>query len=214
MSSLVPEVASIGQNSGKRKFLLQEDYIVDCCGFADAWISQLQLVFQEEGRKPWGGNRRRKPPTSSADFKRILGGSGNLTVPKGFEFDGASIPRIAELIGPILGFSYRQGDFRLHSASVVHDWIYFTHQMPKANADDLFYYMLRQSEVGWSNAWMMWSAVRNHGKSSWKNSSKDKIYLKRLCKKVFEKNERIEQYSFPRKTVEKCCPSARETDST
>ena len=59
-----------------------------------------------------------------------------ITINAGFEFDGASIPALAQ---PLVGGPY---DPRRLPAATVHDWLYASHRLPRWLADLLFLYIL------------------------------------------------------------------------
>ena len=86
-------------------------------------------------------------------------------------------------------------------ASVVHDWLYYTHQINREMADDLFYYMLRETTVSWRNSWRMWNLVRWFGGSRWVNTKKHLKYLRRFCRENEGK-----RHLFPQFIVNECCP--------
>ena len=86
-----------------------------------------------------------------------------LTVPAGFKSDGASVPR----------FFWRSvfppGDTRALRAAFAHDFIYRTHpfEWSKAEADEMFYDLLREDGVKWFAAQKAYWGVRLFGGSSW-----------------------------------------------
>jgi hypothetical protein len=80
-------------------------------------------------------------------------------VPSGFQTDLASVPRLP-LVFLLTGDSSRQ-------ASVVHDWLYSTHQVRRSVADAV----LREASAvtlvpGWRR-WLIWAGVRLFGWSHW-----------------------------------------------
>ena len=86
-----------------------------------------------------------------------------LTVPVGFESDGASVPRFFwRLVFP-------PGDVQALRAAFLHDFIYRTHPegWDRAKADDLFYEVLVADGVPKWRAWLAWSGVRLGGASAW-----------------------------------------------
>ena len=94
-----------------------------------------------------------------------------------------------------MNFDYTQGDPRLHTASVVHDWLYCTHQCEKYLADDLFFYMLLGSDVSVGDAWAMWEAVVFNGDSYWRGDREKKTNeLANLCREVGERGESVNKY--------------------
>ena len=87
-----------------------------------------------------------------------------LTVPAGSKSDGASVPR----------FFWRSvfppGDSRALRAAVAHDFIYRKHpeMWSKAEADEMFYDLLREDGVPLLRAGAAYLGVMLFGGSSWK----------------------------------------------
>ncbi len=54
-----------------------------------------------------------------------------IVVPKGFVFDGASIPKA-------VGMLYQKSDPQWLIAALVHDWVYFSRLYPRSDADLFF----------------------------------------------------------------------------
>lgn len=86
-----------------------------------------------------------------------------ITVPKGFVFDGASIPRwLWSLVG-----SPQTGRYR--DAAIIHDWLYYRGRVwprdyrPRKDADRVFYEAMRANGVGYERATLMYWAVRLFG---------------------------------------------------
>lgn len=93
-----------------------------------------------------------------------------VTVPAGFEFDGASIPKIFWL--PY----YSPYDPRVILASLVHDYLYVTHladgeAVSKREADAVFRDILREQGVPRGRSWSMWLAVHLFGGRAWRERS-------------------------------------------
>lgn len=96
-----------------------------------------------------------------------------LIIPEGFEYDGASIPKI---FWSLLGMG-KDGMHR--AAALVHDWLYI-HKgeivssdgqlLPytRKDADDLFFAMLKDASIVSWKAWVMYKAVRIAGQTVWK----------------------------------------------
>lgn len=93
------------------------------------------------------------------------------TIPAGFRWNGASIPKVAwSIIGsPFTG--------RYQRAALLHDFLYEFQGWPPAGCgprvhsrkavDVLFYRMMREDGVGWWRAKIMYSAVRVGGGRAW-----------------------------------------------
>ena len=82
-----------------------------------------------------------------------------LVVPKGFMFDGASVPRFARPFFDRLG--------RNALAALVHDYMYATGCRPRREADRILYDLLVEQRVSVCKAWIVWMAVRLFGVRRW-----------------------------------------------
>lgn len=89
-----------------------------------------------------------------------------FTIPKGWEFDGASIPKV---FWSVIG-KPTSSKFRL--ASMVHDWMY-ANKMGQKNSDELFRKILKKEGVWNFKANIMWAAVRTFGRVFYNKSSPD-----------------------------------------
>ena len=96
-----------------------------------------------------------------------------LEVIRGYEFDGASIPKV---VWPLVGSSFEGAHFVM---SVFHDVIYDTHKMSKSDIDDIFGAGIRflggfgyEKEV----------AVELFGRWAWKKSKKHLLKMQKFCK--------------------------------
>lgn len=101
---------------------------------------------------------------------------GVIRVPKGFSFDGASIPQALWSLG-LDPFNPRF----LH-ASCVHDWLYYTHQihsgeLSRGQVDTLFGELLVKAGVDRVRVWSMVKAVRMFGGWYWPNDDQDRRVL-------------------------------------
>lgn len=84
---------------------------------------------------------------------------GIIVVPKGFATDFASVPR--------LPFTYMLAGDTAHAPSVVHDFLYRNHVGTRRIADAVFLEAMKVAgEPRWRR-WLMWSAVRLGGWSTW-----------------------------------------------
>ena len=81
-----------------------------------------------------------------------------VIVPTGFPTDLASVPRMLRgVVSKVTGIE----------ASIAHDWLYDQREGERADADRLFYEMLKLSESRWK-AWIMYRAVRAGGGIAWR----------------------------------------------
>lgn len=85
---------------------------------------------------------------------------GMVTVPRGFDTDGASIP-------PIINELWKEGGKKMRAA-VVHDWLYRYHPVSKRQADMVFLEAMKVVGVGLIKRYLMYYAVRLFGGFSWK----------------------------------------------
>lgn len=91
-------------------------------------------------------------------FRVNVEGRG-IEAPKGFETDFASVPRVFWRIVPPWG--------RYSPAAVIHDYLYFTGQVPRAEADAVFLTLMERLGVpAWKRS-IMYRAVRIFGKAAW-----------------------------------------------
>jgi hypothetical protein len=82
-----------------------------------------------------------------------------ITVPKGFETDLASVPRM-----PVVFLL--TGDTS-DEAAVVHDFLYSTHMVDRATADAVLREASAVTGVPVWRRWLMWAGVRCFGGSHW-----------------------------------------------
>lgn len=112
---------------------------------------------------------------------------GTISVPAGFETDFASIKPLRTIAWILLALSLvvgwfwpsagafigslGYGAFALYAgvvgygdaAAVIHDRLYFTAELGRKDADQVFYNALRSSGVARWRAWLMWAGVRLGG---------------------------------------------------
>lgn len=82
-----------------------------------------------------------------------------IYVPAGFATDLASVPRLP-LVYLLTGDSASE-------AAVIHDFLYFTHSVPRILADAIFREASAASRVPWWKRNLMWAGVRVFGGSHW-----------------------------------------------
>lgn len=78
-----------------------------------------------------------------------------IIVPKGFETDFSSVPR--------LPLAYLLAGEQAHEAAVVHDYLYGSKTVSKKLADDVFLEAMKESGVSWWRRKLMWAAVAAFG---------------------------------------------------
>lgn len=87
-----------------------------------------------------------------------------LTIPHGFITDLASIPRVFHVLIPVNG--------KHRAAAIVHDYLYVTQIMSRAESDRIFLEAMEDLGVRWSQRWAMYSAVRIGGWLPWRKNTR------------------------------------------
>lgn len=82
-----------------------------------------------------------------------------IVVPAKFLTDLASIPRILQNLIPVNG--------KHRAAAILHDYLYVTQKLLRAQADALFLEAMKSSGVGAVQRWVMYAAVRAAGWMIW-----------------------------------------------
>jgi hypothetical protein len=97
-----------------------------------------------------------------------------ITVMKGLEFDGASIPKVFwSIIGSPFTGKYTR-------SALVHDALYMSESLTRKEADSVFLDLMKQDGVSFTKRSVMWSAVRIGGYFVWK---KHKSHMVEINKK-------------------------------
>ena len=92
----------------------------------------------------------------------------SITVKKGFDFDGASIPKwLWSIYGSPLNGNYVV-------ASLIHDGLYASQKVSKRVSDKIFLDTMKQSNVGYIKRTSMYLAVKMLGGKDWKEASEYK----------------------------------------
>lgn len=92
-----------------------------------------------------------------------------ITVKKGFDFDGASIP---QALWSVYG-NPLSGKFRI--AALVHDALYASEYFPRELADAIFLDLMKQHGVGYIKLQTMYYAVRSAGWYVWRLHDKEEV---------------------------------------
>ena len=110
---------------------------------------RLNVTFVDDSK----GTFRLEEPV---DYRRQIGNKVyDITVPAGFIFDGASIPKPARaFLDPT--------DPDTIEAALLHDFLYATRLLSKAEADKLFYLVMRDS-CSWVFSQTYYNAVKFGG---------------------------------------------------
>ena len=92
----------------------------------------------------------------------------SVTVKKGFDFDGASIPKwLWSIYGSPLNGNYVV-------ASLIHDGLYASQKVSKKVSDKIFLDIMKQSNVGYIKRTSMYLAVKIFGGKDWKEANEYK----------------------------------------
>jgi hypothetical protein len=114
-------------------------------------------------------------PDGRTGWSCDMGKGRTLYVADGFEYDGASVPRVA---WPIVGHPLSR---RLLAAATAHDAGYAARLLPRAELDLIFYYHLRHRMTR-TGAWTCWAAVAGAGWYPWRRHTEESIAAAReLC---------------------------------
>lgn len=88
----------------------------------------------------------------------------SVEVPTGFVTDFASIPDVL--------FSVLRADGEYAYAAVVHDYLYWTQERPREEADEIFRLAMQDLQVGAVTITAIYQAVRTFGGSAWKGNAR------------------------------------------
>lgn len=90
-----------------------------------------------------------------------------IVVPKGFVTDFASIPPALAAIGLSPHDQYSR-------AAVIHDYLYWTQGCKRDQADRLLVIVMKESNVGKVDEWLVYNGVDNFGKGPWEGNQKER----------------------------------------
>ena len=113
-----------------------------------------------------------------------------IIIPKGFMFDGASIPRY------LWGLMYSPFHPYVVLAALVHDWLYFNHQCSQKWSDLIFKEILKDGPANRIKIRMMYRAVRMAGAKSYCWDRKDVLALRQMHY-IMRLNHKPDQYKLP-----------------
>ena len=99
------------------------------------------------------------------------------TVPQGFRFDGASIPRPLWWWNQPAGIAF--------PAATIHDWLYKSHAIAREESDLIFYTDLISTGVRPSVAYLMWFAARLFGGENWKRNMRNAWKVRQMLDRRF-----------------------------
>jgi len=92
-----------------------------------------------------------------------------IQVNPGFDFDGASVPRVLwSAIGSPMTGGYQR-------AGCLHDALYASEYFPRAMCDQLFLNAMKSDGVGYAKRYAMYWAVRSAGWTVWKGHKSEEV---------------------------------------
>jgi hypothetical protein len=121
----------------------------------------------------------------------------DIWIPKGFHYDGASIP------APAWPLTYTPFAPDVMRAAIVHDWLYHAHEdahdehspLRKAT-DEIFFQLLLGDKVSAGKAKVMWAAVRTFGGVAWGNDEEDRDVVRNVYRQHVGEPD-IGKFRFP-----------------
>ncbi|WP_218044895.1 DUF1353 domain-containing protein [Kiloniella majae] len=124
-------------------------------------IAQIKASRPSGGVLVWVSPEDPDNPFTAACAHKITGPRGmDVTVPGGFNYDGASVPR------PLWWFIPR-ADARFFRAATLHDLLYGTREGSRAVADAILRIVAEQDRMPWLKRWAAYLAVRLGGRAAW-----------------------------------------------
>lgn len=105
------------------------------------------------------------PSTWRLDGEWVYNGPREvITVPDGFETDGASVPRIFWWFCPPIQPRYL-------AAALIHDYLYSTKELTRKECDIVFYRVMIEDGEQLFRAYIMYKAVSFFGWIAWRRNS-------------------------------------------
>ena len=110
--------------------------------------------------------------THDVDF--MVPNCGQFTIPGGFWYNGASIPKA------FWQLTFSPFDPRILGPAAIHDWLYTCKSVPKDAADRTLFEYLRKNGGGKFAPMIVEKGVKFFGNSAWKDSDVDLSYYTSL----------------------------------
>lgn len=117
-----------------------------------------------------------------------------IVVPVAFCFDGASVPPQG------WHATYTPWHPVVLGPACVHDWIYCSHQVSRAEADLILYDLLIANGADSHRAWLMREAVEMFGRWAWEYNREDRRKLEVLFR-VIRLRANFAEYCFPMEVI-------------
>lgn len=117
------------------------------------------------------------------NWKSELEDGLEVTVPKGFVTDFASIPRVF--------WSALRPDGEYTWAAVIHDYLYATQTTSRAEADNAFKQVMKEFEIDDKTITIIYKAVRLGGQSAWDENRKQRENGEKKVLKKFPDDPKI-----------------------
>jgi len=124
------------------------------------------------------------------DYAFSIVGGGVLTVPAGFWYNSANIPK------PFWQITYSPFDPIILTGALAHDWLYTSKQVSREVADKTLEEYLVEFGGNKIKADAILLAVRVFGSSSWDDSYKDIRYLNSLRAKIKSSGRSLMKYGL------------------
>lgn len=96
----------------------------------------------------------------------------SIEVRRGFDFDGASIPRF---LWRVCGHPM---EIPRLAAALAHDWLYAAHKTSRKTADEIYRAICRKMGIGAIRAAVEYRALRMFGGSSWDGHIADEAFAR------------------------------------
>lgn len=114
-----------------------------------------------------------------------------VEVPVGFVTDFTSIPRVFwSLLRPDGEYTY---------PAIVHDWMYWTQERPREEADEIFRLGMQDFAIDGATVATIYNAVRLGGGTAWRGNARLKEGGERRILKVFPDDPRIRWSEWKRR---------------
>lgn len=106
-------------------------------------------------------------------YELLVPGLIHISIKQGFLYDGLSNPRF---LWRVLGHPWQS---ETEASALVHDALYQTELLPRAQADNIFYQLMIIDEVAKAKAVSYYTGVKSGGWAVWMRHDKDGIRMAR-----------------------------------